>query len=60
MYSATVMGPVDLILEVRCRSMEGRGFASSAAEPHSSLGSRGALHRPVRVSNVSERRLVSQ
>lgn len=52
MYSATVMGPVDLILEVRCRSMEGRGFASSAAELYCSLGNRGmgALHPAVWVT----------
>lgn len=28
MYSATVTGPVDFILEVRCLSMEGWGFSS--------------------------------
>lgn len=37
MYSATVMGPVAFILEVRCRSMEGPGFPSSAGGLQKSL-----------------------
>lgn len=34
MYSATVMGPVDVILDTRCLSMEGfgAGFSDEALE----------------------------
>lgn len=46
MYSATVIGPVAFILEVRCRSMEGRGFSSPEVELHKSLDW-AARHRPV-------------
>lgn len=46
MYSATVMGPVAFILEVRCRCIEGRDFLSLAEAQQSGLV-RAAGHRAV-------------
>lgn len=47
MYSATGIGPVAFILEVRCRSMECRGFSSPVGGLQKSLVP-AARHRPVK------------